>query len=116
MLRHRSQFHPLSVGSCLLREYYSEGPRLAFTKSYECLASAPLACTARQMVFSSPWLTPKKESGSPLQTALVCFSNPLIVLRVAKNPMCVHSHLLVTKEWTSPGGYGSCKDLRDKFR
>ncbi|GJS46452.1 hypothetical protein Tco_0596573 [Tanacetum coccineum] len=38
------------------------------------------ACTARQMVFSSPWLTPKKESGSPLQTALVCFSNPLIAL------------------------------------
>ncbi|GKC70332.1 hypothetical protein Tco_1116215, partial [Tanacetum coccineum] len=36
------------------------------------------ACTARQMVFSSPWLTAKKESGSPLQTALVCFSNPLI--------------------------------------
>ncbi|GKC44728.1 hypothetical protein Tco_1062450, partial [Tanacetum coccineum] len=36
------------------------------------------ACTARQMVFSSPWLTAKKESGSPLQTALVCNSNPLI--------------------------------------
>ncbi|GJT43861.1 putative ribonuclease H-like domain-containing protein [Tanacetum coccineum] len=49
-------------------------------QSYECLASAPIACTARQMVFSSPWLTPKKESGSPLQTALVCFSNPLIAL------------------------------------
>ncbi|GJW23074.1 hypothetical protein Tco_0033696, partial [Tanacetum coccineum] len=39
-------------------------------ESYECLASAPLACTARQMVFSSPWLTAKKDSGSPLQTAL----------------------------------------------
>ncbi|GJX93593.1 hypothetical protein Tco_0348179 [Tanacetum coccineum] len=49
-------------------------------ESYECLASAPIACTARQMVFSSPWLTAKKESGSPLQTALVCFSNPLIAL------------------------------------
>ncbi|GJV01276.1 putative ribonuclease H-like domain-containing protein [Tanacetum coccineum] len=49
-------------------------------QSYECLASTPLACTARQMVFSSPWLTPKKESGSPLQTALVCNSNPLIAL------------------------------------
>ncbi|GJZ19618.1 ribonuclease H-like domain-containing protein, partial [Tanacetum coccineum] len=47
-------------------------------ESYECLASAPIACTARQMVFSSPWLTAKKESGSPLQTALVCNSNPLI--------------------------------------
>ncbi|GJR14976.1 hypothetical protein Tco_0797628 [Tanacetum coccineum] len=40
------------------------------------------ACTARQMVFSSPWLTAKKESGSPLQTALVCNSNPLMVARV----------------------------------
>ncbi|GJR31197.1 hypothetical protein Tco_1107429 [Tanacetum coccineum] len=36
-------------------------------ESYECLASVPIACTARQMVFSSPWLTAKKESGSPLQ-------------------------------------------------
>ncbi|GJS14742.1 hypothetical protein Tco_0409214 [Tanacetum coccineum] len=51
-------------------------------ESYECLASAPLACTARQMVFSSPWLTAKKDSGSPLQTALVCNSNPLMVARV----------------------------------
>ncbi|GKA62684.1 hypothetical protein Tco_0762203 [Tanacetum coccineum] len=34
-------------------------------QAYECLASAPIACTARQMVFSSPWLTAKKESGSP---------------------------------------------------
>ncbi|GJU05335.1 hypothetical protein Tco_1121765 [Tanacetum coccineum] len=49
-------------------------------QAYECIASAPIACTARQMVFSSPWLTAKKESGSPLQTALVCNSNPLIAL------------------------------------
>ncbi|GJY89372.1 hypothetical protein Tco_0504568 [Tanacetum coccineum] len=49
-------------------------------QAYECLASAPIACTARQMVFSSPWLTAEKESGSPLQTALVCNSNPLIAL------------------------------------
>ncbi|GJX19261.1 hypothetical protein Tco_0221938 [Tanacetum coccineum] len=36
----------------------------------------PLACTARQMVFSSPWLTARKgkESGSP-------FANRLVVLR-----------------------------------
>ncbi|GJX58009.1 reverse transcriptase domain-containing protein, partial [Tanacetum coccineum] len=47
-------------------------------ESYECLASAPIACTARQMVFNSPWLTAEKEFGSPLQTALVCNSNPLI--------------------------------------
>ncbi|GKF34659.1 hypothetical protein Tco_0107859, partial [Tanacetum coccineum] len=39
-------------------------------QAYECIASAPI----------SPWLTGKKESGSPLQTALVCNSNPLIAL------------------------------------
>ncbi|GJV69220.1 hypothetical protein Tco_1484729, partial [Tanacetum coccineum] len=49
-------------------------------QAYECIASAPIACTTRQMVFSSPWLTAKKESGSPLQTALVCNSNPLLAL------------------------------------
>ncbi|GJY56193.1 hypothetical protein Tco_0455308 [Tanacetum coccineum] len=50
-------------------------------QAYESIASATIvsACTARQMVFSSPWLTAKKESGSPLQTALVCNSNPLMV-------------------------------------
>ncbi|GKF80187.1 hypothetical protein Tco_0238789, partial [Tanacetum coccineum] len=36
------------------------------------------------MVFSSPWLTTKKETGSPLQTALVCNSNPLMVARLPK--------------------------------
>ncbi|GJV98055.1 hypothetical protein Tco_1549632 [Tanacetum coccineum] len=45
-------------------------------ESYECLASVPIACTARQMVFSSPWLTAKKESGSPLQTALMVDTLP----------------------------------------
>ncbi|GKA64414.1 hypothetical protein Tco_0764020, partial [Tanacetum coccineum] len=55
-------------------------------QAYECIASAPIACTARQMVFSSPWLTANKESGSPLQmqTALVCNSNPLMVARLPK--------------------------------
>ncbi|GJY24833.1 putative ribonuclease H-like domain-containing protein [Tanacetum coccineum] len=55
-------------------------------QAYESIASATIvsACTARQMVFSSPWLTAKKESGSPLQTALVCNSNPLMVARLPK--------------------------------
>ncbi|GJW14469.1 hypothetical protein Tco_0018602 [Tanacetum coccineum] len=57
-------------------------------QAYECLASVPIACTARQMVFSSPWLTAKKESGSPLQTALVCNSNPLMVARLPKPGCC----------------------------
>ncbi|GJT45516.1 hypothetical protein Tco_0954231 [Tanacetum coccineum] len=45
------------------------------------------ACSSRQMVFSSPWLTAKKESGSPLQTALVCNSNPLIAVKNFLNPL-----------------------------
>ncbi|GKC72817.1 hypothetical protein Tco_1118700, partial [Tanacetum coccineum] len=61
--------------------------RTGLRQTYECLASAPLACTARQMVFSSPWLTAKKESGSPLQTALVCNSNPLIAVKTFSNPL-----------------------------
>ncbi|GJV43824.1 hypothetical protein Tco_1428360 [Tanacetum coccineum] len=55
-------------------------------QAYECIASAPIACTARQMVFSSPWLTAKKESGSPLQTALLLgkgLSNLLMFFDVA---------------------------------
>ncbi|GJT02128.1 putative ribonuclease H-like domain-containing protein [Tanacetum coccineum] len=50
------------------------------------------ACTARQMVFSSPWLTAKKEFGSPLQTALVCNSNPLIAM--VSSCCAVHLYLL----------------------
>ncbi|GJV31084.1 retrovirus-related pol polyprotein from transposon TNT 1-94 [Tanacetum coccineum] len=64
-----------------------------FKACYECLAYAPIACTARQMVFSSPWLTAKKESGSSLQTALVCNSNPLIagtaLVKTFSNPLMV---------------------------
>ncbi|GJY67280.1 hypothetical protein Tco_0469518 [Tanacetum coccineum] len=58
------------------------------------------ACTARQMVFSSPWLTAKKESGSPLQTALVCISNPLMVARVWKSVRYDISKGLDTTYWS----------------
>ncbi|GJZ18263.1 hypothetical protein Tco_0554386 [Tanacetum coccineum] len=50
------------------------------------------------MVFSSPWLTAKKESGSPLQTALVCNSNPLMVARLPKTGWV----FVFTKVSTSP--------------
>ncbi|GJT84146.1 hypothetical protein Tco_1058488 [Tanacetum coccineum] len=66
-------------------------------QAYEVIASAPIACTARQMVFSSPWLTAKKESGSPLQTALVCFSNPLMVARLP-NGCVFHFHVPVEEK------------------
>ncbi|GKF55778.1 hypothetical protein Tco_0166118 [Tanacetum coccineum] len=67
--------------------------------SYESIASAPIACTARQMVFSSSWLTAKKESGSPLQTALVCNSNPLMVAKGFEKKHGVYSHyVLVAKK------------------
>ncbi|GJZ77506.1 hypothetical protein Tco_0642178, partial [Tanacetum coccineum] len=80
MLRHRLTVPPSYCRDVVIAGNIIQTVQTGLRQSYECLASAPLACTARQMVFSSPWLTPKKESGSPLQTALVCFSNPLIAL------------------------------------
>ncbi|GJQ91533.1 hypothetical protein Tco_0002672 [Tanacetum coccineum] len=78
MLRHRLTVPPSYCRDVVVAGNIIQTVQTGLRQSYECLASAPIACTARQMVFSSPWLTAKKESGSPLQTALVCFSNPLI--------------------------------------
>ncbi|GKB42019.1 hypothetical protein Tco_0886961 [Tanacetum coccineum] len=80
MLRHRLTVPPSYCRDVVVAGSVIQMVQTGLQQSYECLASAPLACTARQMVFSSPWLTAKKESGSPLQTALVCNSNPLIAL------------------------------------
>ncbi|GJU89604.1 hypothetical protein Tco_1302027 [Tanacetum coccineum] len=78
MLRHKLTVPPSYCRDVVVAGSVIQMVQAGLRESYECLASAPLACTARQMVFSSPWLTAKKESGSPLQTALVCNSNPLI--------------------------------------
>ncbi|GJS14339.1 hypothetical protein Tco_0408811 [Tanacetum coccineum] len=80
MLRHRLTVPPSYCRDVVVAGNIIQTVQTGLRQSYECLASAPIACTARQMVFSSPWLTAKKESGSPLQTALVCNSNPLIAL------------------------------------
>ncbi|GJY81550.1 hypothetical protein Tco_0494301 [Tanacetum coccineum] len=80
MLRHRLTVPPSYCRDVVVAGSVIQTIQAGLRESYECLASAPIACTARQMVFSSPWLTAKKESGSPLQTALVCNSNPLIAL------------------------------------
>ncbi|GJV98843.1 hypothetical protein Tco_1554095 [Tanacetum coccineum] len=82
MLRHRLTVPPSYCRDIVVAGSVIQTIQAGLRESYECLASAPIACTARQMVFSSPWLTAKKESGSPLQTALVCNSNPLMVARV----------------------------------
>ncbi|GJU00356.1 putative ribonuclease H-like domain-containing protein [Tanacetum coccineum] len=84
MLRHRLTVPPSYCRDVVVAGNVIQTVQAGLRESYECLASAPLACTARQMVFSSPWLTAKKESGSPLQTALVCNSNPLMVARLPK--------------------------------
>ncbi|GKB21414.1 hypothetical protein Tco_0855337 [Tanacetum coccineum] len=76
MLRHRLTVPPSYCRDVVVAGNIIQTVQTGLRQSYECLASAPIACTARQMVFSSPWLTAKKESGSPLQTALVCNSNP----------------------------------------
>ncbi|GKD87601.1 hypothetical protein Tco_1358755 [Tanacetum coccineum] len=80
MLRHRLTVPPSYCRDVVVAGNIIQTVQAGLRQAYECLASAPIACTARQMVFSSPWLTAKKESGSPLQTALVCNSNPLIAL------------------------------------
>ncbi|GKA35516.1 hypothetical protein Tco_0722007, partial [Tanacetum coccineum] len=73
MLRHRLTVPPSYCRDVVVAGNIIQTVQTGLRQSYECLASAPIACTARQMVFSSPWLTAKKESGSPLQTALVCY-------------------------------------------
>ncbi|GJT59706.1 hypothetical protein Tco_1003239 [Tanacetum coccineum] len=78
MLRHRLTVPPSYCRDVVVAGNIIRTVQDGLRQAYECLASAPIACTARQMVFSSPWLTAKKESGSSLQTALVkTFSNPL---------------------------------------
>ncbi|GJX35999.1 hypothetical protein Tco_0247556 [Tanacetum coccineum] len=78
MLCHRLTVPPSYCRDVVVAGNVIQTIQAGLRESYECLASVPIACTARQMVFSSPWLTAKKESGSSLQTALVCNSNPLI--------------------------------------
>ncbi|GKB04693.1 hypothetical protein Tco_0832888, partial [Tanacetum coccineum] len=68
MLRHKLTVPPSYCRDVVVAGNIIQTVQTGLRQSYECLASAPI----------SPWLTPKKESGSPLQTALVCFSNPLI--------------------------------------
>ncbi|GJV07788.1 putative ribonuclease H-like domain-containing protein [Tanacetum coccineum] len=84
LLRQGSQFVCPSIVGVVVVAGNSFRRSRRLTQEYGVFASAPIACTARQMVFSSPWLTAKKESGSPLQTALVCNSNPLMVARLPK--------------------------------
>ncbi|GJW39203.1 hypothetical protein Tco_0065048 [Tanacetum coccineum] len=98
MLRHRLTVPPSYCRDVVVAGSVIQTIQAGLRESYECLASVPIACTARQMVFSSPWLTAKKESGSPLQTALVCNSNPLMVARLPK-PGWV---FVFTKVSTSP--------------
>ncbi|GJS54632.1 hypothetical protein Tco_0627994 [Tanacetum coccineum] len=73
MLRHRLTVPPSYCRDVVVAGNIIQTVQTGLRQSYECLASAPFACTARQMVFSSPWLTAKKESGSSLQTALLMF-------------------------------------------
>ncbi|GKE05948.1 hypothetical protein Tco_1397966, partial [Tanacetum coccineum] len=88
MLRHMLTVPPSYCRDVVVAGNVIQTVQAGLRESYECLASVPIACTARQMVFSSPWLTAKKESGSPLQTALVCNSNPLMVARLPKPGCC----------------------------
>ncbi|GJT19528.1 hypothetical protein Tco_0878234 [Tanacetum coccineum] len=70
MLRHRLTVPPSYCRDVFVAGNVIQTVQAGLRQAYECIASAPI----------SPWLTAKKESGSPLQTALVCNSNPLIAL------------------------------------
>ncbi|GKB02985.1 hypothetical protein Tco_0831074 [Tanacetum coccineum] len=99
MLRHRLTVPPSYCRDVVVAGNIIQTVQTGLRQSYECLASAPIACTARQMVFSSPWLTAKKESGSPLQTALVCNSNPLIAkIRL----VCFTTRVVVITKYNKP--------------
>ncbi|GJV11910.1 hypothetical protein Tco_1353451 [Tanacetum coccineum] len=84
MLRHKLTVPPSYCRDVVVAGNIIQMVQAGLRQAYEIIASAPIACTARQMVFSPPWLTAKKESGSPLQTALMCNSNPLMVARLPK--------------------------------
>ncbi|GJT80097.1 hypothetical protein Tco_1054439 [Tanacetum coccineum] len=70
MLRHRLIVPPSYCRDVVVAGNIIQTVQAGLRQAYECIASAPIACTTRQMVFSSPWLTAKKEFGSPLQMAL----------------------------------------------
>ncbi|GKE56408.1 hypothetical protein Tco_1495593 [Tanacetum coccineum] len=70
MLRHRLIVPPSYCRDVVVAGNIIQTVQAGLRQAYEYIASAPI----------SPWLTAKKESGSPLQTALVCNSNPLIAL------------------------------------
>ncbi|GJV36965.1 hypothetical protein Tco_1409442, partial [Tanacetum coccineum] len=109
MLRHRLKVPPSYCRDVVVTGSVIQTVQTGLRKAYECLASAPFACTARQMVFSSPWLTAKKESGSPLQTALWLVqegtalgkdsSNPLMVARLPKTGWYSFSMFLLDEKW-----------------
>ncbi|GJR27520.1 hypothetical protein Tco_1103752 [Tanacetum coccineum] len=99
MLRHRLTVPPSYCRDVVVAGNIIQTVQDGLRQAYECLASAPIACTARQMVFSSPWLTAKKESGSPLQTALVWFSNPFMVDNLPKIVWYSMHHSIHTEAW-----------------
>ncbi|GKB05665.1 hypothetical protein Tco_0833860 [Tanacetum coccineum] len=68
MLRHRLTVPPTYYRDVAVAGNIIQTVQTGLRQAYECIAYAPI----------SPWLTAKKESGSPLQTASVCTSNPLI--------------------------------------
>ncbi|GJT38903.1 hypothetical protein Tco_0938768, partial [Tanacetum coccineum] len=97
MLRHKLTVPPSYCRDVVIAGNIIQTVQDGLRQAYECLASAPI----------SPWLTAKKESGSPLQTALVCnsnpliatFSNPLMVARLPKTGWYSFSMFLLDEKW-----------------
>ncbi|GJR77856.1 hypothetical protein Tco_0090221 [Tanacetum coccineum] len=63
MLRHRLTVPPSYCRDVVVAGNIIQTVQTGLRQSYECLASAPIACQLHDMVFSSPWLNPRKSSG-----------------------------------------------------
>ncbi|GKD54184.1 hypothetical protein Tco_1287571, partial [Tanacetum coccineum] len=104
MLRHRLTVPPSYCRDVFVAGNVIQTVQAGLRHAYECIASAPIACTARQMVYYPP-----KEARSPCSQPinslahhckrLWCVTpNPLIAVRgFAKNPRPFTYQVLVTK-------------------
>ncbi|GKD39129.1 hypothetical protein Tco_1259336 [Tanacetum coccineum] len=104
MLRHKLTVPPSYCRDVVVAGNIIQTVQAGLRQAYECLASASIACTARQMVFYPP-----KEARSPCSQPinslahhckrLWCVTpNPLIAVRgFAKNPRPFTYQVLVTK-------------------
>ncbi|GJU72024.1 hypothetical protein Tco_1263429 [Tanacetum coccineum] len=97
MLRHRLTVPPSYCRDVVVAGNIIQTVQDGLRQAYECIASAPIACTARQMVFSSPWLTAKKRVWLTIANGFGVKLKSVIAVGFAKNHLAFIIHVLVTK-------------------